>query len=821
MPLPQTPRRSAIRNEPSASPLRPHTTQNTPQKAGLKSPNGGVDIGKRQGLYDTDVLRSRVYKWQHSSSGTWAQSENGDTSGDAELESPTPARRRGRTQRRLEAPESTIENDPSSYVNAYRPTGVATYRQRHKKIDDDIRAAAAPKKRVVSDDHWKKSRSSEDQRSTQPAESTKLTEAELAPSPSPSPLPSPSKPALANNVSSSGSPHKIANAWVRRKPDPEKERQELEEKIQSRIHMTPAGWVKPHRSPEKSPPKLEPPRYEVHLTPEGFVRQRSSSPEKLFPNNPSPSPKFSRLDINPKVHASKSTSLLSEALGATNEEKTLPIKPQRSFDLRPAPTASKPKKLEKDAVLGNNNQPKMSPGKNNFDRRKAPAIDPKHTPQTPQKNQSRQVSAGTLGSGQQKPNRIEAWLGAMPDPFVEDPEKLKGELEASPSMSESEPEKINHKSRESSGKKHRKRRDTEHGSHERHRDGESQMKDGCTISTPDDETSKSPSSVPALKRSGAKRNLHSPKKNPSQIDRIGTGLESQSIYSYSADGSALDLAKADIHEKSSPQDDRRNVSATGNRLPAIDSNNSTREEYPPMYSAAGKAGERPRLKRKLTSHADLISVLSMEPDETKSLRSARSIRTVRKKPESASLEQLMTELKTDEAKYLRELRTLVDGVIPVLLNCVLSKTNSNAAAGLFGRSHQASNATQPIVSMGIALERLKSTHSRIPYGSVDALTFWAQSTYRVYTDYINAWRLGFEDVVVNLAPSEEKHNSPVQGNDIDHGLPRNTDGDIINGDGEKVDVAFLLKRPLVRVKCLAKTLKVSPPSRSFRCLRIH
>lgn len=171
----------------------------------------------------------------------------------------------------------------------------------------------------------------------------------------------------------------------------------------------------------------------------------------------------------------------------------------------------------------------------------------------------------------------------------------------------------------------------------------------------------------------------------------------------------------------------------------------------------------------------------------------------------------MNELATDESKYMRELRTLVDGVIPVLLTCVLSKSDSAIAAGLFRPSSAPSedaNFTKPIVDMGIALERLKTLHKRIPQQDVRAFLTWTQGAQRVYTEYIKAWRMGFQDVVVNLAPAAEASTDKYGKTDeLDEGLPRNKDGDIINGDGERVDVAFLLKRPLVRLKYLSKTLK--------------
>ena len=215
-----------------------------------------------------------------------------------------------------------------------------------------------------------------------------------------------------------------------------------------------------------------------------------------------------------------------------------------------------------------------------------------------------------------------------------------------------------------------------------------------------------------------------------------------------------------------------------------------------------------RNNSRLAKHSDLISVLSLPRAGSKSIMSARSIRTNRSRLATATIGDLMNELATDESKYMRELRTLVDGVIPVLLTCVLSKTDAAIAAGLFRPSGTASNDlnfTKPIVEMGIALERLKIQHKRIPQQDVNAFMTWAHGAQRVYTDYIKAWRMGFQDVVVNLAPAAE--DSKIDSEGLDGGLPRNKDGDVVNGDGERVDVAFLLKRPLVRLKYLSKTLK--------------
>ena len=279
---------------------------------------------------------------------------------------------------------------------------------------------------------------------------------------------------------------------------------------------------------------------------------------------------------------------------------------------------------------------------------------------------------------------------------------------------------------------------------------------------------------------------------------------------------------------------RRPFPSTGahrlSTIASVETFNSRKSAPPPSISAVSEATAMPpaaeddeteaesrdhfdpnslaRNGSRLAKHADLISVLSLPRAGNKSIMSARSIRTNRSRLATATIGDLMNELATDESKYMRELRTLVDGVIPVLLTCVLSKTDSAIAAGLFRPSATPSNDpnfTKPIVDMGIALERLKTQHKRIPQKDVNAFLTWAHGAQRVYTEYIKAWRVGFQDVVVNLAPAAEDGKIDAEG--LDGGLPRNKDGDVVNGDGERVDVAFLLKRPLVRLKYLSKTLK--------------
>ncbi|EED22186.1 conserved hypothetical protein [Talaromyces stipitatus ATCC 10500] len=237
-----------------------------------------------------------------------------------------------------------------------------------------------------------------------------------------------------------------------------------------------------------------------------------------------------------------------------------------------------------------------------------------------------------------------------------------------------------------------------------------------------------------------------------------------------------------------------------------DINDEKRDHFDPDSLPKFESG----LQRRLTKHSDLISILSNPKSTRRSVRSSRSLRSNRTRLETATMADLMLELSADETKYMRELRTLVGGVIPVLLSCVLSRSDSAIAAGLFRPSADPKddiNFTRPIVDMGVALERLKTLHKRIPLDETEALLAWAQGAQRVYRDYLKAWRMGFQDVVVNLAPADEEESDKVETHSLDQGMERDENGDVIDADGEKVDVAYLLKRPLVRLKYLSKTFK--------------
>ena len=225
-----------------------------------------------------------------------------------------------------------------------------------------------------------------------------------------------------------------------------------------------------------------------------------------------------------------------------------------------------------------------------------------------------------------------------------------------------------------------------------------------------------------------------------------------------------------------------------------------------------KKSNKSGLKRRLTKHSDLMSVLSLPDDKQvpAALRVARSrpsLRRARSKLDGASLLELLHEFAEDENLYQRELKTLVDGVLPVLLTQVVH-ADSGSTVNLFGPSSSANKDDQmgrAVVNMGIALEKMRKSHKRASTDDLEKLGTWIQNAVPIYSSYLDAWRLGFQDLIVNLAPPAERLDDE---DSLLDAMPRNENGDVVNDDGERVDVAHLLKRPLIRIKMMAKFAKV-------------
>lgn len=258
------------------------------------------------------------------------------------------------------------------------------------------------------------------------------------------------------------------------------------------------------------------------------------------------------------------------------------------------------------------------------------------------------------------------------------------------------------------------------------------------------------------------------------------------------------------------------------------------------------------LKRKYTKHADLISILSAAKPN-KSIRSAARTRSHRtrtnRKVSTLTVIDLMDEVASEEVRYMRELRTLVEDVVPVLFSTVLERADdivrrtslnggNNGNNNYSLRTGFGANPTRPIVDMGISLERLKTMHGRMPRKPEELLA-WATDAKKVYEEYLSVWRMGFQDVVVTLASNldddaddeaSQKQRDDAARKDLEllysFGVAPTTPSSISfegdpstwamppppfpepGEDEERVDVAFLLKRPLVRLKILAKLFKV-------------
>ncbi|KAL6920677.1 hypothetical protein FSST1_004703 [Fusarium sambucinum] len=215
------------------------------------------------------------------------------------------------------------------------------------------------------------------------------------------------------------------------------------------------------------------------------------------------------------------------------------------------------------------------------------------------------------------------------------------------------------------------------------------------------------------------------------------------------------------------------------------------------------------LKRRLTRHSDLVSVLSLPDDKNVpsaiiSNRSRPSMRKARGGANDVTNDDLLKEFAEDESLYLRELKTLVSGVIPVLLQQVVNGDNGNELFGSGGQVTKADALSKSVVNMGVALEKLQMAHRKAPVQDIRRLASWGHGVVPIYHKYLDAWRLGFQDLVVNLAPVAgvlDDEDSLVGA------MPRNDAGDIIDAAGERVDVAHLLKRPLLRLKQITKFFK--------------
>ncbi|KAF2119987.1 hypothetical protein BDV96DRAFT_486321 [Lophiotrema nucula] len=823
----------------------------------------GADFGKAIGIDRPANVRDKIKKWQIELSADDSGAENAVAGASDVDEKPAPSPKLHLTPKAsplAERPSLKPTHTPSKSIEASPERPKSAKKPAHTKLDEELRTAIAPKKRVVSDSHWRTKKSP-----------PKDGAAHLSPKPLPThwvrkksdpleakPLTPPAKldPTPILDFISKSTGQRPRNLRQRRSSRPTSSGND------NRPRSSGSDSVKAARD-EKDDPPSPTSATSAEKVPAVRIRRRrraatspkaSFSLEEILPLRTRPrrrSGTSSQDDVADEIHVEYESTVLDtprdDEVWEKRRRRHRADRSLNSLDDMPRETVSTSRRRS---------------------RRKSPQFDVEdETPVRPPEAVMPETPPKVFG------NRLEAWLQTTPDPFVDADARPRrrsrgsiSTLESSKKQEKSEVSVLsvpkdepleNSEERRGSRRKERRSRGSggkldahslEDGVHEL-------VSEEPAVASESAHQDLTPS--PTLQRRGARRATHSPTKDRSMSLPSGilSGKDEEtasSAPSSSVEPLTMDLAKVSLRLPPDNFAMRRLFPSTGKRLSTIASMETLTTKMqtaPPPDTVVSDAGEtalepaktleeaaasestdqfnadtittlsRKSTKRsRLASHADLMSVLSMpRAAGAKSIVSARSIRTNRSRLATASISDIMNELASDEIKYMRELRTLVDGVIPVLLSCVLSKSDSAVAAGLFSRSASKtdpSNVTKPIVDMGISLERLKSLHRRVRKDDPDAFLSWAQSAQRVYNDYINVWRLGFQDVVVNLASADNDPFTPakiVNGPDDaapwDEGLPRNADGDVVNGEGERVDVAYMLKRPLVRLKYIAKSIK--------------
>ncbi|KAJ5578679.1 uncharacterized protein N7459_007643 [Penicillium hispanicum] len=717
------------------SPATPHRPSNRGGSA-KPTPTKPLDIGQPLGVHDTNSVRARVRKWQQQGGGV-VTIDDGIYDDDDE-ENKTPKAKPKPAKAKLDRPEKSNKEPPA-----------ATRKRSH----------STPRKRVISDEHWRRNRST-----TQTQTPTRN-------------LPMPKRINEYTTNEGSGSP--------RAKRDNKK---------------------------DDSGKNRDIPRY-------GARRDAPASRSPIREAKQSASRKRTESVTDSDLESDRPTRTAKSDI-ADNLKRHSP--PPEDIDW--ARSEADFSELSRRRARGPSKPPKGGIFAHMLDESRKMFTRPEAEPPKPQPQ-----PPGNRGS------KIEAWLSETPDPFLDDNDSksdMPGPLDIksararrsrrlaegeNASIISSEPPE-NESRPKSSHSRHSKDRDRPSSSEKLRNTMDGVAPSDSKRASPD-HPHKGPSTKP--------KEESSVREKPYEASIVTT----QSDLPIGSDGSEVSGNNAPV-----PLSRKKPFPSTGNHrlstIASVETLSTLPEGSSSFLTGKSAASERDvktveaeendqfdpdslpavssQLKRRLTTHNDLMSVLSVPVSRSRSIRSTRSIRTNKSRLANATIPDLMTELSADETKYMRELKTLVGGVIPVLLTCVLSRSDSAIAAGLFRPSMDPKddlNFSKPIVNMGVAIERLKTLHKRIPRDDAEALLNWAQGAQRVYREYLKAWRLGFKDVIVNLAPLEEGESNDAETKSLDEGMERDENGDVIDSDGGKVDVAYLLKRPLVRLKYLAKSFK--------------
>ncbi|KAF7712198.1 Uncharacterized protein PECH_003964 [Penicillium ucsense] len=702
------------------------------------SPAKPLDIGQPLGIHDTNTVRSRVRQWQQQGGGVITINDGTyDDDGDENENQPRPLPASAKAK-----PGQVEKPDTEKERAAENDQDLETRKEEKKPKEKDKvpavrkRSHSTPRKRVISDEHWRKNRSSTQTPSRN--------------------LPAPRRINEYTTNGGAGSP---------------RARREIQKDVLDKTRDPPK--FKHYRIQNGSSPTVEERRHSASRKDVDSVTDSECAGE--HPGSVMASEMPSDM--------SKITSLPEETEWAKSEADFTELSRRR---------ARGPSKPPKGGIFAH----MLDESRKMF---KLPEPEPPRPTPPP---------AGTRGA------KIEAWLSETPDPFVETKnpktdmpgpldiksararrsQRIVDEIATSNPISD-----ISHDS-EARPKSSGSRPKSSHSRHSTHSEGSCATKDDGRA--PQGSHGSSVEKPLALRIRRDKEKAH----EPSEIDSLAPS--ESDFQPFSDGGSEVSGNNAPVPvglKRSFPSTGLHRLSTIASRdtlstLPeetTVSEKDLAEQKRPLTAEEAEEAAEKvdhfdpnslpgvtSQLQRRLTTHKDLMSVLSVSASRSGSTRSRRSVRSTRSRVAHATISDLLAELRADEVKYM-----------PGLFRPSLDPKDDL-------------NFSKPIVNMGVATERLKTLHKRIPQEDVDALLAWAQGAQRVYREYLKAWRLGFKDVIVNLAPLEE---GDVDGNadtkSLDEGMERDDQGDIIGANGEKVDVAYLLKRPLVRLKYLAKSFK--------------
>lgn len=835
-----------------------------------------ANFGKAIGIDKPANVKAKIAKWQQDLEADNAGPENAVASSSTPSPKLQPTPKAGAPADKSKPAATTPKLTSSSkFILASSADKKGPKKPAHNVLDEDLLSATAPKKRVVSDSNWrKKGSAAKDAAARSPPKqipnawvrpAARRAAAPPEPKEPASPTKTDAKAAGKSAVKEAGGRQRSVR---RRRPSQPSGSENDKRPSTSGSGSSKSDQAAKEKEEPTSPKQKQKSAREAKEYELVRVRRRQRS-------GPSPHASTSAEDVSlPKRHHTRSETIdvadLANLITVEYEESVV------TDDVRERRRKARRKSY---GHVSGNDSPREPPFS---EKRRHHRSTPVSDAEDAVRKRPPEPATSVLQSAPPG-NRLQAWLQSTPDPIIkaESPKKKKSKepipepgLVPKPEVSDisasSAPKEPSspRRTRRKSDSKRRERSSRESLHLETQNLGEpvfteSPIETASLEKKPEDVPT--PSTTPTLKRRGAKRAHNRQASTPHAAPSPVIDADEVSVApSSSVDASAVDFEP--ISPDRTPRLDqppmRRSFfptfPSTGKRLSTIASvatfttelqnaapseavgseavgAPANNKEAPPSVARLGEPfnadamstlSRRTSKRSRLVSHSDVISVLSMPRGGSKSIVSARSIRTNRSRLATATMSDIMNELASDEVKYMRELRTLVDGVIPVLLSCVLSKSESAVAAGLFSRSSNIgpSDVTKPIVDMGISLEKLKSLHRRIPKDDPDAFISWATSAQRIYADYIKVWRLGFEDVVVNLAPADEDPFTPAKvvqapsdAAPWDEGLPRNAEGYVVNGDGERVDVAYMLKRPLVRLKYLAKTMRVRPTIPTMTC----